>query len=128
MVVDCFFVGGCRMVALIVKDFEELVLTHENKLSLKDLVGFSDQLEKSGYVLRVENKINLLNLDFEKPTLFDLIKRVTSTLLLKRLSLTQAQKMIFSELITPRRVKGEPKKEPVTIVIKPCGQVKEYYC
>lgn len=110
----------------IVRDFEEIVLVHEDKLSLSDFVGFSNQLCEVGYVLRVDNKVNYFKPVFEKPSVRDFFKRILAFVTNRRLVLTQAQKFVFIE---PEKViiKEVEKVEPTTLVYKPYGKVLKYY-
>lgn len=108
------------------RDFEELVLEHESELSLGDFVGFSKQLASAGYVLKVGNKVNCLDIGFEKPRVVDLLKRFVALVTDKKLLLTQDQRFVFSEkkevkLIQHREI------EPHTLVYSPYGKIKEYY-
>ena len=125
-----FDFGSCLLgwwfVVGIVRDFEEIVLVHEDKLSLSDFVDFSKQLASAGYVLNVGNNVSYLRLGFEKPTLIDLLKRFVAFVTQKKLSLSQAQKFVFSE---PEKVKTKMdlKEEPTTLVYKPYGKIVKYY-
>jgi len=76
-------------------DFEILYVKYKSIISLKEFTRFTKQLNKVGYRLILKRQSNNIVFCYEKPSIFDLFKRVCDYFKNRKLELCDYQKRIY---------------------------------
>ena len=75
--------------------FDNVYAKNHDKISISELESFASQLNSCGYVFRVKRLHNSVFLEYEKPTLRDLFKRIKAKFTKPSLELRDYQKYLY---------------------------------